>query len=147
MIKNTEGGYLISQIHQLSGRIFTRKLNQYQIDLNHAQGKIIFALWKKDRVSITDLAKETALSKSTLTTMLERLEKSGHLIRKQSETDKRTTIVYLTPKSSSLRADYQKVSWDMNKIYYKGFTRVRISRFESSLKKILKNLKKESNCI
>jgi DNA-binding MarR family transcriptional regulator len=147
MIKNTEGGYLISQIHQLSGRIFTRKLNQYQIDLNHAQGKIIFALWKKDRVSITDLAKETALSKSTLTTMLERLEKSGHLIRKQSETDKRTTIVYLTPKSSSLRADYQKVSWDMNKIYYKGFTRARISRFESSLKKILKNLKKESNYI
>jgi DNA-binding MarR family transcriptional regulator len=147
MIKNTEGGYLISQIHQLSGRIFSRKLKQYQIDLNHAQGKIIFALWKKDGVPITELAKETALSKSTLTTMLERLEKSGHLIRKQSETDKRTTIVYLTPKSSSLRADYQKVSWDMNKIYYKGFTRAGISRFESSLKKILKNLKKESNYI
>jgi DNA-binding MarR family transcriptional regulator len=141
MIKNTEGGYLISQIHQLSGRIFSRKLKQYQIDLNHAQGKIIFALWKKDGVPITELAKETALSKSTLTTMLERLEKSGHLIRKQSETDKRTTIVYLTPKSSSLRADYQKVSWDMNKIYYKGFTRAGISRFESSLKKILENLK------
>lgn len=147
MKKNTEGGYLISQIHQLSGRIFSKKLKQYQIDLNHAQGKIIFALWKKDRIPITDLAEETALSKSTLTTMLERLEKSGHLARKHSEKDKRITIVCLTSKSSSLRADYQKVSSDMNKVFYKDFSRNDISKFESSLKKILKNLKKESGFI
>lgn len=144
MTKKTEGGYLISQIHQLSGRIFAKKIKKYQIDINHAQGKIIFALWKKDQIPITDLAKETALSKSSLTTMLERLEKSGHLVRKQSETDKRTTIVCLTQKSSFMRADYQKISSDMSDIFYKGFTDDDISKFESSLKKILKNLKEES---
>jgi DNA-binding MarR family transcriptional regulator len=141
MSKKREGGYLVSQIHQLSGRIFSKKLKEYQIDINHAQGKIIFALWKKDRIPITDLARETALSKSALTTMLERLEKSGHLIRKQSETDKRTTIVCLTQKSSSLRADYQKISLNMTDLYYKGFTDDEISQFELYLKKILKNLK------
>jgi DNA-binding MarR family transcriptional regulator len=144
MTQKREGGYLISQIHQLSGRIFSKKLKEYQIDINHAQGKIIFALWKKDQIPITDLTKETSLSKSSLTTMLERLEKSGHLIRKQSETDKRTTIVCLTQKSSALRADYQKISSDMTNIFYKGFTNDNISKFESSLKKILKNLKHES---
>jgi MarR family transcriptional regulator, organic hydroperoxide resistance regulator len=141
MSKKREGGYLISQVHQLSGRIFSKKLRDYQIDINHAQGKIIFALWKNDQVPISDLVKETALSKSTLTTMLERLEKSGHLIRKQSETDKRTTIVCLTPKSSSLRADYQKISSDMTDLFYKGFTDDEISQFELLLKKVLKNLK------
>jgi DNA-binding MarR family transcriptional regulator len=144
MTQKREGGYLISQIHQLSGRIFSKKLKEYQIDINHAQGKIIFALWKKDQIPITDLTKETSLSKSSLTTMLERLEKSGHLIRKQSETDKRTTIVCLTQKSSALRADYQKISSDMTNIFYEGFTNDNISKFESSLKKILKNLKHES---
>jgi DNA-binding MarR family transcriptional regulator len=143
MSKKREGGYLISQIHQLSGRIFSGKLKEYQIDINNAQGKIIFALWKKDRIPITDLAKETSLSKSALTTMLERLEKSGHLVRKKSETDKRITIVCLTPKSNPLRADYQKISSYMTKIFYKGFTNEEISKFEFSLKKILKNLKQK----
>jgi len=141
MTKKPEGGYLISQIHQVSGRIFSKKLKEFQIDINHAQGKIIFALWKSDQIPITELARETALSKSTLTTMLERLETSGHLIRKQSETDKRITIICLTQKSSFLRTDYQKISTEMTALYYKGFTDDEISQFESFLKKILKNLK------
>jgi MarR family transcriptional regulator, organic hydroperoxide resistance regulator len=141
MSKKREGGYLISQIHQLTGRIFSKKLKDYQIDINHAQGRIIFALWKNDQIPINDLSKETALSKSSLTTMLERLEKSGHIIRKQSETDKRITIVCLTSKSSSLRSDYQKISADMIELFYKDFTDDEISQFEVSLKKILKNLK------
>jgi len=141
MSKKREGGYLISQIHQLTGRIFSKKLKDYQIDINHAQGRIIFALWKNDQISIKDLSTETALSKSSLTTMLERLEKSGHIIRKQSETDKRITIICLTSKSSSLRSDYQKITADMIELFYKDFTDNEISQFELSLKKILKNLK------
>ena len=141
MSKKRDGGYLISQIHQLTGRIFSKKLKDYQIDINHAQGRIIFALWKTDQIPINDLSKETALSKSSLTTMLERLEKSGHIIRKQSETDKRMTIVCLTSKSSSLRSDYQKLSTDMVDLFYKDFTDDEISQFELSLKRILKNLK------
>jgi MarR family transcriptional regulator, organic hydroperoxide resistance regulator len=141
MSKKRDGGYLISQIHQLTGRIFSKKLKDHQIDINHAQGRIIFALWKNDQIPINDLSKETALSKSSLTTMLERLEKSGHIIRRQSETDKRITIVCLTEKSSSLRSDYQKISADMIDLFYKGFTDDEISNFELSLRKILKNLK------
>jgi MarR family transcriptional regulator, organic hydroperoxide resistance regulator len=142
MKQKKEGGYLISQIHQLSGRLFSKKLKDFQIDINHAQGRIIFALWKKDQIPINDLVNETSLSKSTLTTMLERLEKSGHLIRRQSETDKRATIVCLTPKSSFLRNDYKKVTDEMTELFYKGFTTEEISTFELSLKKILNNLKK-----
>ncbi|MGA2408719.1 MAG: MarR family winged helix-turn-helix transcriptional regulator [Bacteroidales bacterium] len=147
MINKKEGGFLISQIHQLSGRIFSKMLRDYQIDINHAQGRIIFALWKNDQIPINDLAKETSLSKSTLTTMLERLEKSGHIVRKPSETDKRVTIVCLTQKSSYLRNDYQKISSDATDLFYKGFTDDEILHFESSLKKILKNLKQKDNSI
>lgn len=141
MSKKREGGYLISQIHQLSGRIFSKKLKNSQIDINHAQGRIIFTLWKNDQIPISDLVKETSLSKPTLTTMLKRLEKSGHLIRKQSEIDKRIIIVCLTDKSSSLRNDYQKISADMTNLFYKGFNDDEVSQFELYLKRILNNLK------
>ena len=67
-------GYLIAKIHQRSGRIFSKKLKKHHIhDINPAQGRILFALWKNDGLSIIDLAKETGLSKSTLTSMLDRL--------------------------------------------------------------------------
>ena len=141
MSKTRDGGYLISQIHQLSGRIFSGKLKAQQIDINHAQGRIIFALWKKDQIPINDLSEVTALSKSSLTTMLERLEDSGHIVRRQSETDKRVTLVCLTPKSSSLRTDYQNVSTEMTALFYKGFTNEEIDQFEGFLKRILENLK------
>jgi MarR family transcriptional regulator, organic hydroperoxide resistance regulator len=144
MTKKSEGGYLISQIHQLSGRIFSRKLKYYHIDLNNAQGRIIFALWKKDQIPIINLAEETSLSKSTLTTMLERLEKTGHIICTQSEIDKRVTLVCLTQKSSSLRDDYKKASSDMTDLFYNGFMEDEINLFESSLRKILENLKQET---
>jgi MarR family transcriptional regulator, organic hydroperoxide resistance regulator len=141
--RNKEGGFLISQIHQLSGRIFSKKLREHRININHAQGRIIFALWKNDRIPINTLAKETSLSKSTLTTMLERLEKSGYIIRKQSEIDKRITIVCLTKKSNPLRNDFQNISQYMADLFYKGFTDNEIGQFESSLKKILDNLKQK----
>jgi Transcriptional regulators len=141
MSEKREGGYLISQIHQVTGRVFSKKLKDYQIDINHAQGRIIFALWKNDNVPINDLAKETALSKSTLTTMLERLELSGHIIRRSSETDKRVTLVCLTTKSSAMREDYQRLSEDMLDLFYKGFTDEEINQFEIFLGRILANMK------
>ncbi|MDP4209059.1 MAG: MarR family winged helix-turn-helix transcriptional regulator [Bacteroidota bacterium] len=141
MSEKREGGYLISQIHQVTGRVFSKKLKDYQIDINHAQGRIIFALWKNDNVPINDLAKETSLSKSTLTAMLERLELSGHIIRKPSETDKRITLVCLTTKSSALREDYQRLSEDMLDQFYNGFTDEEITLFEMFLERILANMK------
>src|SRR6266571_2376075 len=51
-----EGGFLISRIHQLSGRILARKLKQYEVDeINPAQGRILFALWREDNISIQEL--------------------------------------------------------------------------------------------
>jgi DNA-binding MarR family transcriptional regulator len=137
------GGYLIAQIHQLGQRIFAKKLKQYQIiDINPAQGRILFALWKKDGLPIIELAKATSLSKSTLTPMLDRLEEIGHLKRVDSEGDRRKKLIYLTEKNKQLQNIYYQVSLEMKEFYYKGFTEKEIDQFEAYLKRILANLKK-----
>ncbi|MFX1513442.1 MAG: MarR family winged helix-turn-helix transcriptional regulator, partial [Promethearchaeota archaeon] len=90
MREQRAGGYLIAKIHQITGRIFSKMLKDNEIsDINPAQGRILFALWRKDGLSIIELAKVTALSKSTLTPMLDRLEKIGHLKRVPSKEDRR----------------------------------------------------------
>jgi DNA-binding MarR family transcriptional regulator len=141
MVQKKQGGFLVSKIHQLAGRIFTKKLKDYNLyEINSAQGRIIFVLWQNDGISIQELAKKTALEKSTLTRMLERLENIGYLKRLPSTDDRRKTIVKLTPKNEELKGAYEGVSNDMLALYYKGFTDVEIDTFETYLKRIYENL-------
>lgn len=141
MEKLREGGFLISKIKQISGRIFDKKLKDYGInDLNTAQGRIIFVLWQNDNIPIGALARQTALGKTTLTSMLDRLERSGYIIQKTAEKDKRKTIVSLTGKSKSLKDRYAAVSQEMTTLFYKGISEKQIDDFEKVLKQILSNL-------
>ncbi|HEX9059302.1 MAG TPA: MarR family transcriptional regulator [Clostridia bacterium] len=135
------GGYLISKIHQLSERIFAKKLKAYNIhEINPAQGRILFALWQEDNISIQQLSKKTALSKSTLTRMLDRLEETGHIQRVFPDDDRRMVLIQLTEENRKMKASYEEVSIDMTKLFYEGFSDEEINEFENYLKRIYKNL-------
>lgn len=141
MKEQRAAGYLIAKIHQISGRIFAKKLRKYNIsDINPAQGRIMFALWKKDGVSIVELGKETGLSKSTLTSMLDRLEQAGFIRRVPSKKDRREILIQLADKDKLLQNKYVDVSQDMTKIFYNNFTEQEINDFENYLAKLLDNL-------
>ncbi len=136
-----EGGFLIAKIHHLAGRIFARKLKEYRLDeINPGQGRILFALWKKDGVSIQELAKRTLLGKSTLTSMLDRLEEAGFVVRVPSTEDRRKILIRLTEKDKAMRDVYLEVSEEMKELFYRGFESGEIDEFEKSLKRILANL-------
>lgn len=141
MKRQTKGGFLISKIHQMSSRIFTKILKQNKLDeINSAQGRILFPLWMKDGISIVELTKETALSKSTLTSMLDRLEEAGYLKRVPSKSDRRKILIHLTEEGSQLQEKYSNVSKEMTELFYKGFKQSEIEEFEEYLERILKNL-------
>jgi DNA-binding MarR family transcriptional regulator len=140
MVEQREGGFLIAKIHQVSGRIFAKILKKYGVDINPAQGRILFVLWKKDEIPISELARKTQLDKSTLTSMLDRLEEEGHIIRMRPEKDRRTILIKLTEKDKSLQKMYSKVSDEMTSIFYREFSHNEIDKFENYLKRILVNL-------
>lgn len=143
MTKSRQGGFLISKIHQVSGRIFSRKLKDYSInDINPAQGRILFALWQKDNIPIQELAKSTALGKSTLTRMLDKLEETGHLDRIFPSHDRRTVLIQLTEENKKMKAAYEQVSEEMTRLFYEGFQDSEIDEFENYLLRIFSNLQK-----
>ncbi|MFX0018529.1 MAG: MarR family winged helix-turn-helix transcriptional regulator [Promethearchaeota archaeon] len=136
-----QGGFLIAKIHQLSQRIFARILKDENFtDLNPAQGRIMFVLWRENNISIHQLSKRTLLSKSTLTSMLDRLEQAGFIKRIPSKKDRREILIQLTEKNKLLQEKYIDVSKKMTKIYYNNFTDEEINNFEAKLQKILDNL-------
>jgi DNA-binding MarR family transcriptional regulator len=138
----SEGGFLLSMVHQLMGRVFNRLLREQGIELNSAQGRILFVLWEEDSIPITELAHATMLSKSTLTSMLDRLEETGHIRREHNPEDRRVTLIALTERNRLLRDRYDQVSREMTELFYEGFTLDEIAAFEVGLRRILVNLKK-----
>ncbi len=142
MPTQTRGGFYISQIKQIQSRIFEKLLKANDIDdLNGAQGRILFVLWQEDHLPIHQLSQMTSLYKTTLTSMLDRLEKKGYLRRVLDPNDRRQVRIVLTEKATAMRDRYQSVSAQMNEIFYRGFSEEEITRFENALAKALKNLK------
>jgi DNA-binding MarR family transcriptional regulator len=137
----TQGGFLISQIKQISGRIFEKLLASAGVEaFNGAQGRILYVLWQRDGVPIVELSRKTGLAKTTLTSMLERMENAKLIVRSSDKADRRQLRIFLTETARKLNDEYNRVSNTMNEIYYAGFTDDEIIAFENTLQRILKNL-------
>ena len=137
----TNGGFQISKIKQLGDRAFEKILTAQGIEaFNGAQGRILYVLWQEDGVPIKTIAERCGLAITSLTTMLERMEKSGLIIRQQDSGDKRKTLIFLTDKAKAMKEDYDAVSDRMSTIFYQGFTEEEIRNFEEHLERIRLNL-------
>lgn len=138
----TNGGFLISKIKQIQGRVFEKLLAEHEIDqFNGAQGRILFVLWNTDNIPISELSEKTGLAKTTLTSMLDRLEDSGYIKRKFDLLDRRKIKIKLTEAAVKMKDQYDEVSLCMSEIFYKGFKETEIITFEKNLTRILENLK------
>ncbi len=141
LIAKSSGGFLIGKIKQIQGRVFEKLLAEHGIDqFNGAQGRILFVLWAHDGIPIRALSDETGLAKTTLTSMLDRLEASHHIQRVFDPEDRRKVIIRLTDTARELRDSYDAVSLRMSEIFYEGFTDEEILDFERALERVLRNL-------
>ena len=144
LIAKSNGGFLISKIKQIQGRVFERLLASHGIDqFNGAQGRILFVLWDHDNISIGELSEKTGLAKTTLTSMLDRLESSGHVQRVFDPEDRRKVNIRLTDAAKGLKGQYDAVSLKMSEIFYEGFADEEIVSFEKNLARILQILSKK----
>ena len=138
----TEGGTLISQVHQVCQRVWYAVLSHNGLeDLAGARGRVIFALWNEDNIPIKKLVEKTSLDKATLTGIIDRLERDGFVKRIQSSEDKRVTLISRTGKDEIFKTKIPKVSDEQNSLFYKDFSPDEIEEFENYLKRILKNCK------
>lgn len=137
----TYGGFFVSRIHKLSGRVFERLLKKSGLDaFNGAQGRILYVLWEHGRLSFSDVGKYTSLAKTTLTSMIDRMEESGLVERVPDKEDRRQIYISITAKAKRCKRKYDAVSEEMNSLFYKGFGAEEIRRLEKTLERIIGNL-------
>ena len=140
------GGYLISQIHKLTGRKINELLKEASVtEFNGSQGIILSSLWAKGEQKIKEIAKTTGLAKNSLSSMLDRMQKQNLIQKIENKEDGRSTIICLTEKSKALEKVYQDITGEMVVQYYNGFSEKEIRLFESTLERVVKNLEGTNN--
>lgn len=141
MVEKSVGGFLIGKIKQIQGRVLEKMLTEEGIDeFNGAQGRILYVLWQEDNITISTLSARTGLAKTTLTSMLDRLEKAGHIKRTNAPNDRRAIKIVLTDKARGIKDKYDSVSKRMTELFYIDFSDEEIITFEDNLKRVLDNL-------
>jgi DNA-binding MarR family transcriptional regulator len=67
--------------------------------LTSPQYFVFNALWMGDGISVSELGERVSLDSSTLTGIIDRLEKSGYVERKINPGDRRSVLIFLTDKA------------------------------------------------
>lgn len=78
----------------------TQRFDEHGINL--AQSFIIFSLLERDGSTLTEIGLRAHIENSSLTTMVDKLEKSGLVERRLDNTDRRVIRVFLTDKGKEL---------------------------------------------
>lgn len=137
----TKGGFYITQIKQLQDRIFERLLLQNGIEISGGQGRILFVLWEKEHLTITEISEQTSLAKNMVSVVIDGMVQKGIVTREINPENRRQTIISLTEYAGSLREKYEDVSQQMNTLFYRGFTDTEREEFERYLSRVVNTLK------
>lgn len=81
-------------------RSYTPLLNT--LGITYPQYLVLLVLWEHKKLTVTQITKLLLLDTSTLTPLLKRLEKTGYIWRKRSDTDERVVMVGLTESGENL---------------------------------------------
>jgi len=96
-------GHLLAKVSRLVGGRMRMKLEG--IGLHHAQGMILFHLWRKEGIAQNALARALHITPPTATNTLQRMERDGWIKRRRDAADQRIVRVYLTGKAEALRSE------------------------------------------
>lgn len=120
---------------------FTKKmLDEKGLGITPGQLIVLYTLYKKDGVSITDLGKRSFLDNSTLTGLIDRLERLQLLSRVDVPGDRRSFSIYLTPAALLIRDDVIEIMNSVAKTMLAGCSAAEVKTFQKVLHNIFNKL-------
>ncbi|WP_299558455.1 MarR family transcriptional regulator [uncultured Sulfitobacter sp.] len=79
------------------------------LGLTYAQYLVMTVLWDGGQLSVGQIGARLELESSTLTPLIKRLERAGHVTRKRDVDDERRVLIGLTEQGETLRARAQGI--------------------------------------
>ncbi len=102
------------------------------LGLYRGQPSVLQALWEKEGLMHTELARRLQVQPATITKMLKRMERAGFVERRPDLEDQRVSRVYLTDAGRAVRSGVQEVWRQLEAEAFGDFTpaeRILLRRF------------------
>ncbi len=131
---------LLAKAEQKHFQFTKRMLDEKGLGITPGQLIVLYTLYKKDGVSITDLGKRSFLDNSTLTGLIDRLERLQLLSRVDVPGDRRSFSIYLTPAALLIRDDVTEIMNAVAKTMLSGCSAAEVKTFQKVLHNIFNKL-------
>ena len=128
-------GYLLARAHQYFSFCLKEKLNKYKI--TPPQLGMLAFLWKNDGINQIQLGSRMNKDRTTISGIIDRLEKEGLVIRRKNPDDRRTHLIYLTPRAFDLKDELERLAAQANNEATVMLTKAEKEQLEKILRKIL----------
>ena len=115
--------------------LLERVLVEYQLDevLRPGMGLVLFTLFEQDSRTIKELAERSQLACSTLTGVLQRMEKAELVVRTKDKQDGRLVRVTLTARARKLERKCRQVAARMSSLSHQGIGENNLARCKKYL--------------
>lgn len=125
---------LIHVINRCGGIYRAGRLKDTELGPNHH--RYLFSVCRHPGISQEELARRVYVDKSNVTRHLSYLESCGYVERRQSETDKRVTLVYPTEKAEAILPRLREISHDWEDAVMEDFSESEVALLKSMLSRI-----------
>jgi DNA-binding MarR family transcriptional regulator len=111
--QNLTLGHLLANVSRLVGGRMRMRLEE--LGLPHAQGMVLYHLWRQDGIAQNILAQALHIKAPTASNTLQRMERSGWVRRRRDIADQRIVRIYLTEKARALRQEARNTFREMDR--------------------------------
>ncbi len=105
-------GYLLGRAARTLGAHINRRFDAIGIEITCEQWSILISLWQKDGQTQQELASQTCKDKTSMTRLIDTMERHGLVKRTANKKDRRQKCIVLTAKG---RQAYGRVVEEMQK--------------------------------
>jgi len=140
-IKESNFLYVMTNIRQRLFKFLENELAREQIKgIAPSYGDILFVLDRKGSITLQELAKHTIKDKSTVSSVIKKLEAGGYVTKERDAGDARCTHLTLTPEAKRLRPVLFAISRRMNARLFQGFTEEEKTTLFTLIGKVYRNM-------
>ncbi|MFH1137275.1 MAG: MarR family transcriptional regulator [Pseudomonadota bacterium] len=132
-------GFLLYRTAIAAKAALRREFQNAGLDVTPEQWTVLCALWEEDGLSQGELAGKTVKDKTTITRILDLLEKKGLAVRRRQESDRRVYEIYLTEEGRNLREKLTPVFTGLHARLNDGISEQEVQLMILILKKLLSN--------
>jgi DNA-binding MarR family transcriptional regulator len=121
------------------GRVMRRVYRYYEqrlspFGLTPPQYFVFTALWMEDGINLGELGERVSLDSSTLSGIIDRMERNGWVERRQDMADRRSVRVFLTPKAKELGPRVLEFADELDADLRRPFSAAEMETFERVLR-------------